>query len=399
MTISCSNNKALSVYPVLLSMFLWRNAWASSPLRQSAGCMKSLARHESILRGPRCNSSGSISSGMAFVRPWLLSSSGSFLSSFHSSSCTPHAATVKKRPLRAKSKKKKNTEVFRADRVLAQRSQRPRTECFNILKQKRVWQRRETKEDSDAENDDSWIFVPGPSTKLGMHTRLWIDRTHEVPLPPPLAMVFHKPKWVLSVTSDPMGRPCLDKSIIPNGMHPVGRLDYDSSGLLLFSSSGALTQRLLHPKHEIPKEYEVVVTDRVDETKLREQLTSGVKTGEGIHTADLLSVSHFAEPEVAPYLAEVRAGIPSHYNQTDLEQRGYLDIFQATALSTVKVRVREGKYRMVRRIMANCGHPVVTLVRQQFGDICLGDLPEGKLRAVTAEQEAWLKSVLAGRSS
>jgi len=212
-------------------------------------------------------------------------------------------------------------------------------------------------------------------------------------------MLYHKPKWVLSVTSDPMGRPCLDESVIPNGMHPVGRLDYDSSGLLLFSSSGALTQRLLHPKHQISKVYEVVVTNRVDETKLRDQLNSGVKTGEGIHTADLLSVSYFAEQEVSSLLDSVRKGIPSHYNQTDLEQRGYLDIFQATALSTVTVRVQEGKYRMVRRMLANCGHPVVSLVRQQFGEISLGDLPEGKLRAVTADQEAWLESVLSGGSS
>ena len=248
-------------------------------------------------------------------------------------------------------------------------------------------------------DDDNLIYVPGPSAKLALHTRLWIDRKHEVPLPPPLAMLFHKPKWMLSVTSDPLGRPCIDQNIIPNGMHPVGRLDYDSSGLLLFSSSGPLTQRLLHPKHDISKVYQVVVTNLVDELQLREQLTSGVKTGEGIHTADLLSVVHFDQTEVAPYLASIRGGIPSHYNQTDLEQRGYLDIFQATSLSTVTVRVREGKYRMVRRILANCGHPVVTLVRQQFGEISLGDLPEGKLRAVTAEQEAWLESVLAGGGS
>lgn len=343
----------------------------------------------------------------AFVPPRPSYSSPSPIR-FHASA----SAQAKRRPLKAKSSKKKKKgnvdEVFRADRVLAQRSQRPRAECFNLLKQKRVWQRRQRDDDGDLTEhhdttvnkvDQEWFSVPGPSAKLTMNTRLWIDRTHEVPLPPPLAMLYHKPKWILSVTSDPLSRPCLDDSILPHKMHPVGRLDYDSSGLLLFSSSGALTQRLLHPKHEIPKVYRVVVTNWVDETQLREQLTTGVQTGEGIHTAELLSVSHLDDDEVAPYLSGVRAGIPSHYNQTDLEQRGYLDIFQATSLSTVTVRVKEGKHRMVRRILANCGHPVVTLVRQQFGAIALEDLPEGSARSITAEEEAWLEWVLTGKSA
>lgn len=177
-------------------------------------------------------------------------------------------------------------------------------------------------------------------------------------------------------------------------MHPVGRLDYDSSGLLLFSSSGPLTQRLLHPKHDIAKVYQVVVTGAVDEEKLEQELTNGVQTGEGIHTADLLAVEPWGNEAVAPYLESVRANLPTHYNQTDLEQRGYLDIFKAQALTTVTLRVREGKYRMVRRIMANCGHPVVTLVRKQFGEIQLDDLTETTLRQVTPKEEAWLQSIL-----
>ena len=355
---------------------------------------------------------GSSSKGLAFVQP------STALSFFHSTSTatgskngkTTTTPTTTKTQLRAtKSRKKKNKkqdaskEVFRADRVLSQRSDMTRSECFDLLKQKRIWQKRsdmtESLNDRLAESNDEeeWILVPGPSSKLSMTTPLWIDRTHEIPLPPPLVMAYHKPKWVLSVTSDPqMNRPGLDESIVPKGMHPVGRLDYDSSGLLLFSSSGALTQRLLHPKHAISKIYQVVVTNRVNEEDLQEKLSTGVKTGEGIHTADLLSVEHFDDDDVKPYLAAVQAKIPSHYNQTDLEVRGYLDIFQATALSNVTLRVQEGKYRMVRRIMANCGHPVVTLIRRQFGEICLDNLPEGKLRQITPEEEAWLESVLSG---
>jgi 16S rRNA U516 pseudouridylate synthase RsuA-like enzyme len=65
----------------------------------------------------------------------------------------------------------------------------------------------------------------GPSVKISMHTPLWIDQTEPVALPPQLLQVYHKPVWVLSVRSDPVGRPCLNgDEHLPN-MHPVGRLE------------------------------------------------------------------------------------------------------------------------------------------------------------------------------
>lgn len=294
---------------------------------------------------------------------------------------------------------KKPKEFFRADRVLAQRSDNPRSVCFDLLKQKRIWTKNEqedeaTKETLQDENaTSSWNLVPGPSSRISLWTPLWIDKTHVVPLPPPLAVVYHKPKWILSVTSDPKyGRPCLNE--VPKGTHPVGRLDYDSSGLLLLSSSGALTQRLLHPKHAVPKVYEVVVTGVVDTDALTKQLAQGVETADGIHTAQVLNVSHFDTDHVVPYLSDIRANLPTHYNQTDLEQRGYMDVLKATELSTVTLRVTEGKYRMVRRILANSGHPVVSLQRQQIGIIGLEDLPVGATRDVTPKEKAWLNSLM-----
>jgi 23S rRNA pseudouridine2605 synthase len=312
---------------------------------------------------------------------------------------------------------KKPKEFFRADRVLAQRTDSPRSVCFDLLKQKRVWTKEEnndtvddtmtgkekdsttttTSEETPADEDNqftsSWTPIPGPASKISLWTPLWIDKAHPVPLPPPMAQVYHKPKWVLSVTSDPKyNRPCLND--LPKGLHPVGRLDYDSSGLLLLSSSGALTQRLLHPKHAVPKIYEVVVTGAVDPTLLTTQLTEGVETTDGIHTAEVLEVSQFDADHVAAYLADIRANLPSHYNQTDLEERGYLNVLTATPLSTVTLRVTEGKYRMVRRILANCGHPVVSLQRQQIGIISLDDLPVGATRDITPEEKTWLKSLM-----
>jgi 23S rRNA pseudouridine2605 synthase len=214
-------------------------------------------------------------------------------------------------------------------------------------------------------------------------------------------------QWVLSVRRDPAGRPCLDDVLLggspeatkPNvvpPLHPVGRLDYDTTGLLLFSSSGPLTQSLLHPKHEIEKEYRAVVTGIVNEDKLRSELAAGVTTGEGIHTARLVSAQPNtpADDDVTTFLANIKAALPSEYNTTDLRARGYLDVFDATALSTVTLVVSEGKHRMVRRILANVGHPVVSLHRLRLGEIVLGNVPMGQTRPLTPKELKWAQRQL-----
>jgi 23S rRNA pseudouridine2605 synthase len=348
-------------------------------------------------------------------------------------------------------------KLYRADRVLSNRTGKSRKECFQLLQERRVFivtdqifvdpERDlsrsinsgstaaidETPSDSSENKIQQYRLkvITGPAMKLSMHTPLRIDKYQEVALPPPLLMVYHKPKvngllvlfiscflkahpllhfplqWVLSVRRDPAGRPCLDDvllggnpdSIKPNAvppLHPVGRLDYDTTGLLLFSSSGPLTQSLLHPKHEIEKEYRAVVTGVVNEEKLRAELEAGVTTGEGVHSARLVSAEPNtpADDDVAAYLANIKAALPSEYNATELKTRGYLDIFDATSLSTVTLVVSEGKHRMVRRILANVGHPVVSLHRLRLGEISLGDVPIGQTRMLTPKELNWAQKQL-----
>jgi len=328
--------------------------------------------------------------------------------------------------------------LYRADRVLSNRSGLSRSECFALLRDRRVHEvvladqhgEDDTVVDIGAtvatiaseESDDSngiegrqlprLRVVPGPSAKLRMDAPLRIDRETVVPMPPPLLMVYHKPKWVLSVRSDPRGRPCLNDDTLPaplrtessagasggTTMHPVGRLDYDTSGLLLFSGSGTLTQTLLHPKHSVTKEYVAVVVGAVDDVDaLREQLEAGVATGEGVHTATLLDATPMEQANVQPYLSNVRDALPPEYNRTDLRVRGYLkDLEEATQLTTVRLVVSEGKHRMVRRVLANCGYPVISLKRERLGEIVLDDeaTPEGTCRELTQAELSWAESLL-----
>lgn len=192
-----------------------------------------------------------------------------------------------------------------------------------------------------------------PAHKLGPDARIELDGA-ALARPPGLA-IAHKPVGVQCTVGDPRGRPSLAE-LVPDllalGLHPVGRLDADSEGLLPFSRDGALTQRLLHPRHGVEKEY-VAQVDGVPPPDLGERLAAGVRTAEGVHTARLISVD---------------AG--------------------------VRLVVTEGKHRMVRRMLANLGLPVLGLRRVRFGALELGDLSAGAWRVASPAELAWASRVL-----
>lgn len=287
---------------------------------------------------------------------------------------------------------------LRADRVLANRGWGSRSECFEVLKQKRVKVLR----------DGQYYILQGPSERLDMNEAIWVDHK-ELPQIP-LLLVYHKPKWVLSVMNDPKGRPCL-ASVLPKqyqsqDLHPVGRLDYDTSGLLLFSSIGVLTQKLLHPTHAVPKQYMALVQGVVDETQLKETLARGVETTEGTHTAELVDVQHLTQEDSQQVWQRVRDTLPPEYDVEELEERRFLPDSTTTTsdgttttstsliLSQVRLVVTEGKHRMVRRMLANCGHGVVELKREKQGVVELGDLPENEFRRLTPDEQEWAQSMV-----
>eukprot|EP00533_Pseudo-nitzschia_delicatissima_P006893 CAMPEP_0116089564 /NCGR_PEP_ID=MMETSP0327-20121206/6491_1 /TAXON_ID=44447 /ORGANISM="Pseudo-nitzschia delicatissima, Strain B596" /LENGTH=378 /DNA_ID=CAMNT_0003580761 /DNA_START=13 /DNA_END=1147 /DNA_ORIENTATION=- len=260
---------------------------------------------------------------------------------------------------------KKDKSLFRADRVLSNRGWGSRSECFDLLKKKRVFQ----------EIDSEMQCISGPKQKIPMDAALFVDGKKEVPKPPPLLRVFHKPKWMLSVMNDSKGRSNLsdlDEKLI-SMMHPVGRLDYDSSGLLLFSSDGKLTQKLLHPSNEVEKEYVALVVGKVDEDTLREKLAGGVQTSDGTFPATLLDTKFVPDNEVKPIIHDIIDNLPEEYDLEQLEKNGHLHFKNATEMSEVRLVVEEGKHRMVRRILANSGYPVIGLKRHRLGPIELDE--------------------------
>ena len=168
-------------------------------------------------------------------------------------------------------------------------------------------------------------------------------------------IMLHKPAGVISTVTDPQARDTV-MSLVPNipGLHPIGRLDKDTTGLLLLTNEGALTYALTHPKHHVNKVYDAQVEGKPNEealTKLRE----GVELDDGM---------------TAP--SQVRR----------LEHRG-----RTTVLEIV---IHEGRKRQIRRMCLAIGHPVVRLTRIRVGPLTLSTLPEGQWRDLTAQEIAAL---------
>ena len=173
-------------------------------------------------------------------------------------------------------------------------------------------------------------------------------------------VLYHKPAGEVTTVSDPEGRTCVLDHFrdYPVRLYPVGRLDYDSEGLLLLTNDGALTQRMLHPRNQVDKTYLARVTGQVTMEEVR-QLRQGV-----------LLDDHKTSP------AKVR-------------------VLRLEAFATqVLVTIHEGRNRQVRRMFEAVGHQVLQLRRVRFGPLELGDLPRGKWRELTKEEVRSLQAYL-----
>jgi 23S rRNA pseudouridine2605 synthase len=171
--------------------------------------------------------------------------------------------------------------------------------------------------------------------------------------------VLHKSVGYVVSASDDRGRPTVYDLVsdAPPNLRYVGRLDVETSGLLLLTTDGELVHRLTHPRYEVWKTYEAEVRGTPSEDALR-QLRTGVPLEDGL---------------TAPARVEV---------------------LRSGARSLVRLELREGRKREVRRMLAAVGHPVYALKRTAVGTVVLGALPEGQSRRLTASEEASLRALV-----
>jgi 23S rRNA pseudouridine2605 synthase len=204
-----------------------------------------------------------------------------------------------------------------------------------------------------------------PSQRYSNQISLVINGELSEPLP--ALIVYHKPLHQLCTLKDPWGRGGLDHVLPPewrDSLHPVGRLDAETTGLLLFSSDGQLTQHLLHPKRELTRSYRAVVQTLPADLKIK--LQEGVQTSSGTFRATVEALVPFNVDEHASF-------IEGHPHLSDIG-------------GVIWLSVTEGKHRMVRRMLHNAGASVLSLHRERYGHIELGELTSGEYRVITSQE-------------
>ena len=211
----------------------------------------------------------------------------------------------------------------------------------------------------------------------------------------PVTLMLHKPAGYVTTMSDPQGRPTV-ADLVPTdrhpGLFPVGRLDADTTGLLLFSTDGELGNGLLHPRRHVTKRYLACVEGRPAERELA-RLRRGIDLDDGPTRPADVRLLEGAAARRAERLLDMPPVAPPR------SSREYAAVCEgrAAARSIVRVALCEGRKRQVKRMLAAVGHPVVALHRDSFGPLGLGGLPRGEWRELSAEEVAALHVAASGK--
>ena len=184
---------------------------------------------------------------------------------------------------------------------------------------------------------------------------------HPVPDPPKkIYLLLNKPFGYVSTLHDPEGRPIIRDLVkdVKERIYPVGRLDFDSSGLLILTNDGELAFRLMHPKFHIPRTYKVIVEGVISDKSV-ERLKKGVSLDDGPTN-------------------------PARVRIIETQQ----------GRSVVRITIFEGRSREIRRMCEAVGHKILKLTRIGYGNLDLGELKVGKYRHLkNVEVKALRKSV------
>jgi 23S rRNA pseudouridine2605 synthase len=187
--------------------------------------------------------------------------------------------------------------------------------------------------------------------------RITVDGRPVSPAVVKVYILLYKPTGYMTTLKDPEGRPVVTDLLkgIKERVYPVGRLDYNTEGLLLLTNDGAWANRLAHPRHEVEKEYLVKVRGKASPEQLR-RLAAGVELEEG----------KTAPAKVAP-------------------------IHESEKNSWLSITIHEGRYRQVRRMCEAVSLSVVRLKRSRYGFLDLGELKPGEYRLLTVAEAERLR--------
>ncbi len=186
-----------------------------------------------------------------------------------------------------------------------------------------------------------------------------VDGRHLKAVEPYAYLLLNKPKGIVSTLNDPEGRPTIEHLLhgVTLRMFPVGRLDFDTEGLMLLTNHGELAQALLHPRYHVAKVYLAKVKGVLTDDEI-DQLAQGVKLEDGM---------------TAP--ATVKK------------------VRKAKENSWLEVTIYEGRKHQVKRMFEAVGHPVLKLKRIRFGPLALGDLLPGEFRYLTDREANTLRGI------
>jgi 23S rRNA pseudouridine2605 synthase len=202
----------------------------------------------------------------------------------------------------------------------------------------------------------SIVSTLGAKIEIGRDT-VFVDGKEINPPPDYSYYVFNKPVNVVTSMRDPQGRKTIDSYIADIGIRlfPVGRLDYDSEGLLLLTNDGELSHRIQHPRYKIPKEYMAEI--------------------DGILSDDMVS--------------EIKEGVMLEDGPLNVIELDYVDSTPGGGVYRILIAV--GRKRIIRRLFGKFGYRVTMLKRIAIGEIRLGELAPGRWRELSMREIEYLK--------
>ncbi|HMO17306.1 MAG TPA: pseudouridine synthase [Oligoflexia bacterium] len=240
-------------------------------------------------------------------------------------------------------------EPVRVQKLLASAGVASRRACEELIKQGRV-------------------KVNGALSTLGSKAIPEVDIVTvdgaAVSLPQKVVVVFNKPRGVVTTMNDPEGRPCVGDFLrsLPIRLFPVGRLDFDVSGLLVLTNDGDFANSLLHPSRGIQRKYIARVKGELTPSRVR-------LLKKGMHLPDGPAIASSVTLINPDKLSKLLLGDPKEGE------------------SLIEVVVSEGRNHFVKRILEAVGLPVNKLSRVEFGPFTLKGIPVGKMRQVALREE------------